>query len=199
MFFPMKDYSQYKDSELIALLREDSPIRDNAFNIIYLKFISQVFGYCLYRSSSREEAEELLQDTWMKFYNSVRSGKSTDNILPFLLTIARNLSIDRFRSKNSKKNPVINSLDCFSLEQFADPFINQLEIEREEFLGLIKLSINYLDEKYKDALALYWFGNLSYEEIAAICGETVACIRTRLERAFQKLAVIMKPYFSEIK
>ena len=190
----MDIFGKYSDKELIDLLKEPSPTTDQAFNIVYRKYSSQLFGYCVYKSASNEEAEELLQDTWLRFYNAVRNGKHLNNILPFLFSIARNISIDKYRSRNAKKQIEINYLDTNILEQFSDPFNMQDEFDREELSNLIRLGINYLDEIYKDAIALYWFGNLTYTEIAEICNETEACIRTRLARAFKQLAGILKPY-----
>ena len=190
----MNLYTKYSDKELVSLLREPSPTTDQAFNVVYSKYSSQLYGYCVYKSNSIEEAEELLQDTWLRFYNAIINGKNTDKILPLLFSIARNISIDKFRSKQSKKQIEINYLDSNILEQLADPFNLQEEFDREELSNLIKLSINYLDDIYKDAIGLYWFGSLTYAEIAEISNETEACIRTRLARAFKQLAGILKPY-----
>lgn len=79
------DYSNNSDIELIRLIRDSKPVANNAFNIIYRKYSPQIYGYCLYKTNSKEEADELMQETWIKFFNSVLTGKSTDNILPLLL------------------------------------------------------------------------------------------------------------------
>ncbi len=194
----MKDYSKYSDIELVALLKEDSRLSNHAFNAIYAKYSSQVNGYCIYKSNSAAESDDLFQDTWMNFFKSIKSGKSTNNILPYLFTIARNLSIDKFRKKNAKKNININFMEKELIEQLADPLNFEHDFEKDELSNLIKLAVNYLDDKYKETVVLYWFGNLTYKEIAEICNETQACVRTRLNRAFNRLAKTLKPYLTEL-
>lgn len=193
----MKDYSNYSDIELVALLKEDSQLSNHAFNAIYNKYSSRINGYCIYKSYSREESEELFQDTWLNFYKSIKSGKSTNKIMPYLFTIARNLSIDNYRKKKTKKIININFVKKELIEQLADPFNFEHDFEKEELSNLIKLAINYLDDIYKETVTLYWFGDLTYKEIAEICNETESCIRTRLNRAFKLLAKTLKPYLVE--
>lgn len=193
----MKDYSKYSDIELVTLLKEDGAVSDNAFNIIYMKYSAQTYGYCIYRSESNEDAQELMQDTWMKFYKSIKSGKTTNNILPFLFTITKTLSIDKHRRKTAQKQISTQNLDDEAIGQIADPFNFQSNIEKEELNKLVKIAIANLDDIYKDTIALYWFGGLNYKEISNITEETEQCIRTRLDRAFKQLAKLLKPYLTE--
>jgi DNA-directed RNA polymerase specialized sigma24 family protein len=55
--------------------------------------------------------------------------------------------------------------------------------------------MNSLDEKYKEVLLLYWFGDFKFSEIALICNEKEATIRKRFERAMKQIDSILKPYF----
>ena len=194
----MKDYSKYSDIELITLLKEKGAISDNAFNTIYLKYSSQTYGYCIYRSESVEDAQELMQDTWMKFYNYIKSGKTTNNILPFLFKIAQNLNIDRHRRNTVNKQIYTEQLSDDKIEQIADPFNFQKNIEKEELNTLVKIAINNLEDIYKESVALYWFGGLSFDEIASIVNETEQCIRTRMYRAFKILAKTAETIFRSI-
>ena len=188
------DYSRYSDFELITALREDTDSSNEAFNTIFFKYMSQLFGYCLFKSESREEAEELMQETWIRFYNSIKSGKSTNNILALLFTISRNLSINKYKEKNRKKNLNISALSSIDYDSIADSYNFQNEIEKDEILGILELAVNSLDEKYKETVLLYWFGELNYRQIAEICDETEDCIRRRFERATKKLHSILVPY-----
>ena len=57
----MADYSTYKDSELIPLLREPKPACDNAFNEIYRRHSIQLMAYCRYCTANKEQAEDEFQ------------------------------------------------------------------------------------------------------------------------------------------
>jgi RNA polymerase sigma-70 factor (ECF subfamily) len=188
------DYSNYKDIELLPLLRENKQIANNAFNIIYFRYSAKVFGYCLFRSDSRADADELMQDTWLNFYNAVINGKSTNNILSLLLSIARNLSINKYYHNKTQKIINLDYYDSSALEQLVNPYNFQNEEDKNELLQLVQIAINNLDDIYRDVLLLYWFGGLKFCEIAAICNENEAALRKRFERAMKKIDVILKPY-----
>lgn len=188
------DLSNNSDIELISLLKEAKPLANDAFNVIYNKYSSQLFGYCLYKNSNREDAEELFQESWIKFYDSVKSGKTTDNILALLLTISRNLSINKFKHRQTKKFLDIQLMESQILEQYVDSCVFQSGIEKSEFENTVQIAVNCLDEKYKDVIMLYWFGELKFPEIAEICGESESTVRKRFERAMKKMDNILKPY-----
>ncbi len=194
----MKDYGKYSDAELLTLIKESGESADNAFHVLYSRYSERTYGYCIFRSDSCEDAQELMQETWIRFYKSVSGGKTPANVLPYLFTIARNLNIDRYRDNAKKKNPDLKYIDEETLEKIADPFDFQKEMEKEELAKLVKIAVSNLDDIYKDTFTLYWFGDLNYKEIASIVEETEACVRTRIKRAFEMVAKIIKPYLTNI-
>lgn len=191
----MKDYNKYSDIELTTLLREGGEPAENAFNAIYTKYSARIYGFCLYRTEAVNNAQELMQDVWMKFLSSVRAGRTTDNILAFLLKIARNQSIDNYRKTRSNREQVIDRNADIDFESIADPFQLDEYVEKKEFDKLVKMAVNTLDDKYKEAVTLYWFGDCSYKEIGEILGITSDAARVRISRGFKQLSEILKPYF----
>jgi RNA polymerase sigma-70 factor (ECF subfamily) len=189
------EYKNYTDIELITLLKEGKPSDNQAFNIIYFKYSSRFYGYCLYKAGNREEADELTQDSWMQFYRSVKAGKTTNNILPLLFTIARNLSINKFNQSKAKKNIQFQYLDPDTIDRLTNPFDLQSEIEKDELFKMIQLAINNLDEIYKEVVLMYWFGDVGFPDIAQICGISEAAARKRFERAVKQIDKLLKPYF----
>jgi RNA polymerase sigma factor (sigma-70 family) len=190
------DYSRYSDIELITLLKEDSPSANDVFNIIFLKYMSQLFGYCIYQCKSRDEAEELMQETWIKFYNSIKSGKTTNNILALLFSIARNISLNNHKYSQRRANIHYEHLDNIDYDMIGDPFNFQDTLEKEELFHILEIAVNNLDDKFKETILLYWFGEMSFKEIAAICEETEDCIRRRFERATKQLFKMLEPYLA---
>lgn len=195
----MKDFSRYSDKDLLQMLKEDSPFANEVFNIIYTKYSSQVYGYCTYRTKNKSEADELMQETWIKFFHLAKAGKIKDHLLSYMMRMARSIYFDKFRDRQRIElvDWAIEESDI--LEEIADPFDFVAELEREEFTAMIKIAISSLDEIYREPLALYWFNNFNIKEIASICEETEDCIRKRIERGFKKTAEIIKPYIVENK
>lgn len=188
------DYNKYSDVELVALLREGNPTANEAFNIIYMKYSAKVYGYCLFRAGSESDAKELMQETWIKFFQSAKNSKAITNILPYLFKIAANLAINYYRSKKSRNDREISIFDPETIEMIADPYNFQSEMEKDEILGLIKIAVNSLGDIYKETFLLYWFGDLKFSEIAQVLNESEAAIRKRYERAMHQMNNLLKPY-----
>ena len=191
----MNDFSKYDDNDLICLIKEKNPDSNRIFHTLYSRYSAKLNSYCRFISHNQNEAEEIFQDTWIKFYKSLISGIRIDSIVALLYTIARNTSTDKYR-KN--KNLYNKKLQDFDLEQIADQMNFIGSLEKDELMKFISMGINSLSDKYKETFVLYWFSGLSYSEIAEITGETIDCIRKRCYRAMSNLIDILQPIIIEI-
>ena len=194
----MNNYSQYKDEQLLTLLKEGSPICDRVFNTIYSRYSSKLNSYCLFRCSNQMDAEEIFEDTWMKFLNSVRAGKKVNKILPYLFAIARNLSIDKYRQQNAKKNISIDYKDINDLDNLVNHYEFLSDLENDDLISLVKMAVNNLDDIYKEVFVLRWFGDMTYKEISTIVDSNMPTVKMRCIRAMHKVRTMLKPYFIEI-
>lgn len=191
----MKEYEKYSDRELTELIKRGRQEGDKAFYTLYNRYSGQLNAYCIFKAGNKADAEEIFQDTWLKFLNSARDGKIIDSVLPYVYTIARNLCIDRFRS--NKSNTFI-SRDMASLEQLSEVFSLQSQIEKDDLITVITLAVNNLEEKYKETFVMQWFGGMSNNEIAELLGENPGTVKMRGYRAMKELIRILKPYVIEI-
>lgn len=192
----MNELNAYNDNQLLELLLEKFPISNYAFNIIYDRYAVKLKSYCLFKSGNSEDAEEIFQETWIKFHSSVLSGKK-DIILPsYIYTIAHNLCIDKFRVK---KNKNIYFNNDFNYDIVADPLNLQLDVENRELMNMIYLGLNQLSETNREAFILKWFSGLTFQEISKVLGESVDCVKQRSCRAFSELQKILKPIIADIK
>lgn len=192
----MKDYFKNDDNQLIALLREDNPIKNEAFNVLYYRYAERLKSYCLFKTDNKEDAKELHQETWIKFLSIVDSEKKNITLPAILYTIARTISIDKYRLKN--KHLVIYS-DYFDYENIADSFDLHTKIENRDLLTLISVSLNELPEIYRESFILRWFAGLTFREISMIVGETEDCIKKRCLRAMDDILKILQPFIVEVK
>jgi RNA polymerase sigma-70 factor (ECF subfamily) len=191
----MENYNNYSDDELLDLIRKKSPVCDMAFQALYNRYSEQLNAYCVFKAECESDAEEIFQDTWLKFFHSVKDGNKIDIIIAFLYKIARNLSIDKYRSSKSKMFVNIDSID---IERISAPFNLHAEIEKDDLINMISMAVNSLDEIYKETFIMQWFGNLTLVEISDVLGETIGCIKMRSHRAMADVIKILKPYIIEI-
>ncbi|MEI6089775.1 MAG: RNA polymerase sigma factor [bacterium] len=192
----MNDYKKYDDTKLCALLGEKKSISNEAFNVLYSRYSAKLKSYCLFRTENRDEAEELHQETWLKFHSYAVKGNCKSIVLPaYLFVIARNLNIDKHRIANNKN---LVSIESINYNGFADPLNLESEVENKEMLSIVMIALNQLSEKSKETFILRWFSGLKYSDISEITNESVDCIKQRSSRAMDEIIKILKPIIIEI-
>ena len=129
--------------------------------------------------------EDALQDLFIELKLRCEHLSATDKILPYLYSAFRR-KIIRFRSKLSRFKE-LDSADSFPIIAGADESIIKDEEEKENHLRLQK-AMNELPENYREIIYLFYFENLSYEEIQAIQGFTnIKSARNLLYKAINSL------------
>lgn len=194
----MNDYTTYSDEKLLALLRENKPTCDHAFYVLYNRYSIKLNTFCLFYTPNKESAEDVFQETWIRFDRTVKGGKNIRNVLAFLVTISRNMTIDMHRRKSTDKTVQAENIENFSTEEIPGYLQFDEALEQEELISLVKIAANSLEEKYKETFVLKRFCDLSYKEIAAITGNTVNSVKKRSSRAMEMIKELLKPYIKEL-
>jgi RNA polymerase sigma-70 factor, ECF subfamily len=181
------NYSKYSNSELYGLLKEQKPIAEAAFAELYSRLGQRIYAYCLRITGHQEEAQDIYQESFLKFYASAREGKKVDNVSGFIIRIARNLCLNyKFRHRTK-----IN-FDDYSLE------INETSYEQKELLELIAGALELLDFDHREVFILRQYHGLSYHEISEITGDSEHAIKSRVWRAKEKVKNILAPYMEDL-
>jgi RNA polymerase sigma-70 factor (ECF subfamily) len=155
-----------------------------AFGEVYTKLFTPLYRYILSRSHDVELTNDLCQQTFLKFYEALPGYKPEKSPLAYLFTIARNLLINNYEKKT------FATLDEGLLESYKDDS-DPLE---DAHVALLASSINdylpELSEDEREVIRLYFFSELSYEEIATVLNKEEASLRKIKERALKKLRVL---------
>jgi len=155
------------------------------FLALYDQFADAIFRYCYFRVSSRELAEDLMQESFMKAWKYLCDGHEIDNPKAFLYKTAGNLVIDHYRRKKE------SSLEALAEKGF-DPqgdtasTITNYAAGREALLKLAELAPDH-----RDILILRYVDGLSIKEIAAAYGLSENAISVRVYRAIHKLKKLL--------
>lgn len=189
-------FFQYDDRQLIALMREQEHFCDEAFNVVFSRYSEKLKTYCYFQTNHKEESKELHQETWLKFYSTIKSISKEISLPAYLYKIARNLSIDKHRVQ---RNHIIIYDDSIDYEQIVSTGNFQADIENQELINLITLALSQLSEIYQETFILKWFSGLTYPEISLVLGETVDCIKQRSSRAFDMIINILNPIYMIVK
>jgi RNA polymerase sigma-70 factor (ECF subfamily) len=150
---------------------------------LYDAYSGALFGIVLRIVQSRELAEQVLQDTFVKAW---RNGSSYDEskgrLFTWLLNIARNTAIDATRTAHFQHVQKTGSID--QLVHIAGP-----DVVNPDHLGVREL-VGKLDEKYRMLIDLIYFKGYTQEEAAEETGIPIGTIKTRLRYAISELRTI---------
>jgi RNA polymerase sigma-70 factor (ECF subfamily) len=162
----------------------------NAFAILVDRYKNLVFTLTLRLLKNREEAEEASQDTFMKVYKSLPSFKGESKFSTYIYRVAYNTCLDRIKRNKKHLNDV--PIDEFTADQVVtiDNALNALT--ESEYQKSIKDGIAMLPEMDGFLLTLYYFEDLSLDEMATVVNLEANTIKVRLYRSRKKLMTIFK-------
>jgi RNA polymerase sigma-70 factor (ECF subfamily) len=139
---------------------------------------------------NHEDAEEIVQDSFLKAYRSLKSFKMKSSFATWLYRIVYNTSITFIRSR--KKG--LLSLEDFPAEvkDFAGISASDEEAVAEYRNSLINFALQKISEEERGLISLYYFEEMSTEDISNVTGISKSNIKIKLFRARQKMIEIIE-------
>ena len=164
--------------DLVARLRAGDTA---AFDVVYAEFNTRIFNFLARLSRRRDVAEDLLEETWLRFVDRAPRLHDDTRLSPFLFTVARNLHISycRARSIEDQHAPALLGL-WPSGTPGPSPFDATIANETGR---RIDHALAMLPAIYREALLLVAFEELRPAEAAAVCGISAEAMRQRVSRA----------------
>ena len=148
----------------------------NAQKSLYEKYAAKMFGFCLRYSNSRADAQDLLQDGFIKVFDSIATLKEATQLEGWMSRIFINLAMSKFR-KSSRGPVMVEVMDV--LDDSEEVSIDDEPMEVNEVLNCLMA----LPEKYRVVLNLYAIDKLSHKEISETIGISIANSKSLLFRA----------------
>jgi RNA polymerase sigma factor (sigma-70 family) len=163
---------------------------NNAFSFIVERHKNKAYNLAFRICGCHEEAEELAQDSFIKAYKSLRSFKMKCSFATWLYRIVYNTAISHVRIK--KKG--ILSLEDFPADatDFFASASSEEEAEKEYRSSLANFALQKIPEDERALISLYYYEELSTDEIADVTGLTKSNIKVKLFRARQKMIEIIE-------
>jgi len=157
----------------------------NAFSYIVDHHKNKAYNLAFRICCNHEEAEEVAQDSFMKAYRSLGSFKMKSSFSTWLFRIVYNTAISNVRIK--KKGTL--SLEDFPAD--ATDFIgenpSEEEAEKEYRTALVNFALQKLNDDERGLISLFYYEELSTDEVAAVTGMTASNVKVRLFRVRQKM------------
>jgi len=160
----------WTDKELIETCLKDNPI---AQKMLYDTYSSVLFGICLRYSKNEEEAQDILQDSFIKIFTKLDTYQFTGSFEGWLKRIVTNTSIEYYRKKISMEH----------IEEIGfNPYLavdSDRGLEVEELLKMIQ----ELPEGYRMVFNMYAIDGYTHSEIATKLNISEGTSKSQLSRA----------------
>ena len=162
----------------------------NAFSILVEKYKTMVFTLALKMVKSREEAEEISQDTFIKAFKNLSKFKGESKFSTWLYKIGYRTALDSLKKHKEKYST--DTIDEITFNKIKSTE-NILEgIERKERAEIINNCMLRLPEDERTILWMFYFDELSLKEIIAITNFSEANVKVKLHRARKRLLSVIK-------
>ena len=161
-----------------------------AYAFLVEKHKDMVFSIALKIVHSREDAEEIAQDSFVKAYQSLSGFKNEAKFSTWLYRIVYNSSISKVR----KKKLVVAPLEDSIINNYSEDSIDHsfFLIEEPDQFELLQRALKSLPEDENVIVSLFYQNDHSIEDISAITGLTVANVKVKLHRIRKKLYTEMQ-------
>jgi len=174
-----KSDSNITEAELIRGLKAKD---EKALAILYDRYAAALYGIVFKIVKEKELAEDVMQEAFVKMWNNFRDyDESKGRLFTWILNVARNLAIDKTRSKAFK-----NSYLEISSDQREVVHSREMSTSQPEYIGMKDL-IKHLREEEKQMVDLIYFQGYTRTEVADELGLPLGTVKTRIRAAVIKL------------
>ena len=167
-----------------------------AFDLIVKRYKNQLLNFIYRFLGNQEEAEDLVQETFLRVYKNRRAYRKVAKFSTWIYTIAGNLAKTELRKRKRRKIFSISDLGYedkdyeigdkgFSPEDRVNGLITEEIVQRE---------IEDLSPKFREVIILRDIQELSYEEISKIVRIPLGTVKSRVNRGRLKLQERLKPH-----
>jgi RNA polymerase sigma-70 factor (ECF subfamily) len=159
-----------------------------------IEHLDGLFSYALVLTRNHAEAEDLVQETYVRAIQAVSRLRTDSNIKGWLFTILRNIWLNQLRRR--RNGPQFVDLDAeagdatnlaAAIKNSHDQYVSKLEKEQ------VQIAIKKLPLGFREIIVLREYEDLSYQEIAAVLGCPAGTVMSRLARARIKLRTLLVP------
>lgn len=172
------DLDRDLELQLVSGLRERDP---KAFEAVHDAFNARLYNFLARLSNSRDIAEDLLEETWLRLVAHASRLRPDTRLGPWLFTVARNLHTSYRRSRIIEDS---GDADAVGLWSRGSPTPSPLEAaEASELERRVAAALAVLPTMYREAVLLVGIEGLRPSEAAAVCGISAQAMRQRLSRA----------------
>ncbi len=178
--------------EIEALIKRCLRGDQLAWDTIVRTYRRKVFNVAYKFVGKHEEAEDLTQDIFIKLFKSLDSFDRRANFQTWLISISRNLCIDRYRSVRKERETIDRDVDANELSPVASQPHPIFRIEQRDRVELLRNALAALGPALRKAVVMRDLQEMSYAEIAKELKLPEGTVKSRINRGRTELALQIK-------
>ncbi|HHT9130488.1 MAG TPA: sigma-70 family RNA polymerase sigma factor [Candidatus Brocadiaceae bacterium] len=174
-------------------MKKEESTRRKEFEEIAMGYVDSLYNMALRLVFNKEEAEDLVQETYLKAYRFFNTFQKGTNIKAWLFKILRNTFINKYRKKVSMPSEIfhedidaVNTNLADEQENKSMEEIDTLESKYSDLGGImeddVKHAIDSLPIEYREAILFSDVEEMSYKDIAEITNVPIGTVKSRLNR-----------------
>ncbi|MCZ2257454.1 RNA polymerase sigma factor [Sporosarcina sp. G11-34] len=162
---------------------------------LYEEYGRYIYHLCLKLTRNKEEAEDVMQDVWVKVVHNSPRIENVDNMKAWLTTICMNTFRDRYRKGVRRSKHVMNqpdTLDVPLLDLVPSGNLTPSEVlEKNDIELMVRTKISELDAIYRKTIEYFYVHQYSLIEISELMKVSIGTVKSRLFRAKKYLKEMM--------
>jgi RNA polymerase sigma factor (sigma-70 family) len=176
--------------------------KNEVFNNEFLPLVHGMYNFAYRLTLDRDDAKDLVQDTYMKAFRFIESFQTGTNAKAWLFRILKNSFINDYRKKSKEPNKVdYQEVETYyNSEDVNRQITADLRVESlKDMIGdEISNALNSLEVDFRTVIILCDLEGFKYEEMAKILDIPIGTVRSRLHRARQLLKEKLSEYAREM-
>lgn len=173
---------EFTDAELLALFNEEDK-RHYAFSLLVRQYQRRLYGYIRRMLTDHDEAQDVLQNTFVKAWNGLDSFRGDSQLYSWLYRIAHNECLNHLRKARRRvfvnNEAVIERLTTTldSSEHFSGDLIQQR----------LQRAVMRLPDKQRAVFNMKYFDGMKYEDMSTVTGTSVGALKSSYHIAVKKI------------
>jgi RNA polymerase sigma factor (sigma-70 family) len=172
--------------------------KDRQYEKEFMHLLSPLYNFAYRLTLDEDDANDLVQDTYLKAYRFFESYEQGTNAKAWLFRILKNSFINDYRKKSKEPNKVdYQEVETYyNSDDVNEPITSDLRIDsvRDLIGDEVASALNSLDVDFRTIIVLCDIEGFSYEEMAKILDIPIGTVRSRLHRARTILKENLRSY-----
>lgn len=162
---------------------------DAAFNELYYASYRQIYGFLLALTKNKEDAEDLLQNTYIRIRNGSHLYRKQGTPMTWMCAVAKNQFLDFVRKKSKGVSVDFDEVEKYVSEGLGTGVKQLKDVENEMVL---EKAFEILNKQERTIVVLHMIDGLKHREISKITGIPLSTVLSKYNRSLKKLREFIK-------